>query len=222
MVYVDPFDRRIERAETWIDGAHKQQDDPDAQIIFFWIAFNALYGVEPLAPITDAPKATKQFEMFFVHLLKCDKDEAIQREVWDELADPICRLMRNHFVFSPFWKYQYGTIKRDAAWRRQFNEANRKFWNAWWEKNVLQVLMGIFERLYVLRNQLMHGGARWQSGRNGPQVRDGLAILLALVPILVKVMKSCEREGWGELAFPPIDDPNEFDTEECSPPLPSP
>ena len=34
----------------------------------------------------------------------------------------------------------------------------------------------VFDRLYVLRNQLVHGGSTWNSGINRTQVRDGAAI----------------------------------------------
>ncbi|MDE2803089.1 MAG: HEPN domain-containing protein [Chloroflexota bacterium] len=219
MVYVDPFDRRIERAETWIRRAKREPGDHDTQVIFHWIAFNALYGVEPLAPATDAPKATKQFETFFNNLLACDKDDAIAKAIWDELTDPVCRLMRNYFVFSTYWKYQSGRIR---GWRKPFEDANSEFWSAWWKKDVHGVLNGLFERLYVLRNQLMHGGARWDGGKNRTQVENGSKVLSALVPVFVKIVQSCPGTDWGPLAFPPIDDPNSFDTEECSPPLYSP
>ncbi|WP_425067816.1 hypothetical protein [Reyranella sp.] len=38
----------------------------------------------------------------------------------------------------------------------------------------------ILDRLYVLRNQLLHGGATWNSSVNRSQVRDGAAVLSRL------------------------------------------
>ena len=50
------------------------------------------------------------------------------------------------------------------------------------------VLGIVFDRLYVLRNQLVHGGATWNSQINRAQIEDGVAILGTLVPLILAVM----------------------------------
>ena len=40
----------------------------------------------------------------------------------------------------------------------------------------------------MLRNQLVHGGATWQSSANREQIRDAVAFLQYLVPIMIDVM----------------------------------
>ena len=47
----------------------------------------------------------------------------------------------------------------------------------------------LFDRLYVLRNQLVHGGATWNSSVNRGQVKAGAEILAFLVPVFVDVDK---------------------------------
>lgn len=42
------------------------------------------------------------------------------------------------------------------------------------------VLMILFDRLYVLRNQIIHGGATWNSSVNRDQVRDGARTVIVL------------------------------------------
>ena len=56
---------------------------------------------------------------------------------------------------------------------------------------IVTVLSIVFDRLYVLRNQLVHGGATWNSQVNRQQLRDGVAILGTLVP-LIEMAASCE------------------------------
>ena len=51
----------------------------------------------------------------------------------------------------------------------------------------------VFDRLYVLRNQLVHGGATWNSSVNRAQVRDGAAILGFLLPVFVDLMMDNPR-----------------------------
>ena len=63
--------------------------------------------------------------------------------------------------------------------------------------NTREVLNIIFDRLYVARNQVMHGGATWKLGRNREQIRDGVKILSALVPLFVGLMESNPQIDWG-------------------------
>ena len=60
----------------------------------------------------------------------------------------------------------------------------------------------VFDRLYVLRNQLVHGGATWNSAVNRDQVRDGASILGFLMPVFVDVMMDNPHEDWGRPFYP--------------------
>ena len=62
----------------------------------------------------------------------------------------------------------------------------------------------VFELLYVLRNQLVHGGATWNSSANRAQVKDGAAILSFLMPIFVDIMMDNSNEDWGTPHYPVI------------------
>ena len=64
-------------------------------------------------------------------------------------------------------------------------------------QDTARTLSFVFDRLYVLRNQLVHGGATWNSAVNRDQVRDGAAILGSLVPVFVDVMMDNPHGDWG-------------------------
>lgn len=66
------------------------------------------------------------------------------------------------------------------------------------------VLGVVFDRLYLLRNQLVHGGATWNSKVNRQQVRDGANLMGSLVPIVIGVMVERPEAGFGEAAFPVV------------------
>ena len=68
-----------------------------------------------------------------------------------------------------------------------------------------RILSLLFDRLYVLRNQILHGGATWSSSVNRPQVRDGAAIMGFLLPAFVKVMMDHPGEPWGANYYPVVD-----------------
>lgn len=70
---------------------------------------------------------------------------------------------------------------------------------------VLKVVLSIvLDRLYVLRNQLVHGGATWDSHANREQLRDGAAILGQLVPAILHLMMRDDAPDLGEVAYPMI------------------
>ena len=68
------------------------------------------------------------------------------------------------------------------------------------------VLSILFDRLYVLRNQLLHGGATWNSAANRSQVRDGAAILCHLLPLFIDLMMDNPHEDWAMPLYPVIED----------------
>ena len=66
------------------------------------------------------------------------------------------------------------------------------------------VLSIVFDRLYVLRNQLLHGGATWNSQVNRQQISDGANILGTLVPLIIALMIAHPELDFGEILYPPI------------------
>ena len=62
----------------------------------------------------------------------------------------------------------------------------------------------LFDRLCVLRNQVLHSGATWNSSVNCNQVRGGAAIMGFLVPISVKVMMDHTGERFGGNHYPVV------------------
>ena len=67
------------------------------------------------------------------------------------------------------------------------------------------VLSILFDRLYVLRNQLVHGGATWNGSVNRAQVGDGARIMAFLVPLFVSLMLENPGEPWGAPRYPPLE-----------------
>ena len=73
------------------------------------------------------------------------------------------------------------------------------------DSDTARVLSFVYDRLYVLRNQLVHGGSTWNSSINRAQVRDGAAILGFLLPVFVDIMMDNPTENWGRPFYPVID-----------------
>jgi hypothetical protein len=67
-----------------------------------------------------------------------------------------------------------------------------------------KVLSIVFDRLYVLRDQPVHGGAIWNSAVNRAQVKDGAAIMKAVTPNLIDLMLDHPEIDSGEILCPVI------------------
>lgn len=66
------------------------------------------------------------------------------------------------------------------------------------------VLYEVFVRLYTLRNQLMHGGATWNSSVNRAQLRDGRALLARVLPVMLGVMMDHPDQFQGRPFYPVV------------------
>ena len=68
-----------------------------------------------------------------------------------------------------------------------------------------KLLSILFDRLYVLRNQLVHGGATWNSEVNREQVRDCAAILGCVLPVFIDLMMDHPEEDWPMPHYPVVE-----------------
>ena len=99
-------------------------------------------------------------------------------------------------MFSPFWQHHNG-IGGYEDWEERYRASERRFVRALQVRDTVGVLSLVFDRLYVLRNQIVQGGATWNSRVNRDQVRDGAAILAFLMPVFVDVIMDYPGEDWG-------------------------
>lgn len=179
-------------------------DGMDARFIFLWIAFNAVYADMEYAD-NDTPERRVQ-EKYFNELTKHDRDRRIYDALWNRFSGPIRQLMANRYVFAPYWHYQNGR-EDHGDWEEKMGNEGKRFKREMGDMETSKVLKRVFDRLYVLRNQLIHGGATWNSSKNRSQVRDGTAILGFLLPIFIDIMIENPGGDWGNHPYyPPIDE----------------
>jgi len=193
---------RVHRSLSWIGRAETCIDDDDARFIFLWIAFNAAYADErEFQSIQTGERVA--FLDFFGRLVDVDKSNRIYNAVWKKFSGPIRLLMENPYIFSPFWQHHNG-IDGYEDWETRFQTSSDLFKKAFQNGNTARVLSQVFERLYVLRNQIVHGGSTWNSGVNRTQVRDDSAILAFLMPIFIDLMMDNHASNWGRPFYPVV------------------
>jgi hypothetical protein len=111
--------------------------------------------------------------------------------------------IKNPYVSHWFWDFQRGTLS-ESDWKQRFEWSCTNAERALTRKNAVVFIGILFDRLYVLRNQLMHGGATFESVVNREQLRSGVQILEQLVPVIIYLVMQNSTEEWGEPCFPPI------------------
>jgi hypothetical protein len=193
------FGLRVHRSISWIGRSEAESDDAAATFLFLWIAFNAAYADE-----RDVRGEREAFAWFFGMFRDLDGSGRIYDAVWSRFPGAIRLFLENRFVFGPFWSHQNG-ITGYEDWEDRFNAAKRAFHAALAAQDTARILSMLFDRLYVLRNQLIHGGATWNSKVNRDQLRDGAEILGCLVPIMVDIMMDNSSEDWGRPFYPVVE-----------------
>lgn len=190
---------RVHRALSWLNKS-EQCDDLDSKFIFLWVSFNAAYAQDTECLNLNE---TQSFTQFLEKLNSLDHQKRIYNLLWNEFPNSIRVLLNNKFVFQPFWLFHNGQIS-EQEFKNKFSEA-KQFANIALAKNETAKLTStVLQRLYTLRNQLMHGGATWNSGANREQLKDAVQFLSQLVPFIIDIMMDNPNELWGDAHYPPV------------------
>ena len=199
---------RVHRALSWLKRAEQEgnatsAEDPDAQFIFLWIAFNAAYATDIAEDYFSSEQET--FRAFLEKLLTLDRDRRLSDLVWRQFTGPIRELLKNRYVFREFWLSHKGTLATDA-WQPRFEAANRNALDALAANDTLKLLGTVLARIYTLRNQIVHGGSTWHGSVNRDQVRDCARFMAALVPVIIEIMMENPQTLWGDAVYPVVAD----------------
>lgn len=89
-------------------------------------------------------------------------------------------------------------------WEDGFASSKKAALSAVMQGDTTKVLGIVFDRLYVLRNQLVHGGATWSSQVNRAQLADAVTILGTLVPLMLAVMMHHPDQDYGDALYPVV------------------
>ena len=189
---------RLHRAISWLKSAEKQEENLDLKFISLWVSFNACYAVD-LNGIISKPEKTKLRD-FTSSLVQFDRTR-LYNLFWGKYSGPVKVLIENKFVFEKFWEYNRGEAN---DYLPVFNKSIASATNCLSKQNIEGLIEIVLERLYTLRNQLIHGGATYNSKLNRSQLRDACNIMQLLVPIIIDIMLENGEHDWGEIAYPVV------------------
>lgn len=196
-----PLSLRVHRTLSWLGRAEQEEDD-DLRFILLWIGFNAAYSGHLGNDIGSPEQAA--FQAYFRALVDLDRAHRINDAIWHRFSQEVRLFLGNRFVFRRFWDFHNGDPAA-ADWEAELARESKRAFQAVSRSNTALVLAILFDRLYVLRNQLVHGGATWHSRANRNQIRDGAKILGWLLPLFVDLMMDHPQRDWGAPRYPVVE-----------------
>ena len=211
---------RIQRALSWlVRDMELQLSDPDVSFILHWIAFESIYGTDQVMRkrkgSTVVVSTVNEIMEFLVKLEQLDTDrqrlsEAILR-VWKD----VIALFKNPFINPMSWTNYYKGTTKAGPKHNPFKYQKITLLSKDKLADPIQLnmfLKNMFQRLYLLRNQLFHGNATYKGNEyhaRSEQIHSGAKVLQALIPMLLLIMIDSmeldnEQDHWGLIPYPRI------------------
>ena len=192
---------RFRRAQAWLNQAKIWQRECKsaceaeakdrllcAEFISLWIAYDALSGRK--YPNLSGVEGTKVFFREIEN--KCRAQEKFLRGNLEKLEDTIESLITLDKAYSEFWEER----KSPPLWLNdEIRDSIRR--------NPITALRLIFERIYVVRNQVFHGAHTIGGSWGKEQVELSAAILRVIVPIIKRMMEESKAD-WKAIRFPRV------------------
>ena len=185
---------RIWRGLSWLERSESAAN-MEGRFMSLWIAFNAVYGYLEDDGFNAPDHAA--WQAFLASIAKADVQGHLAQILWAQQVN-VLRLIDSKYQFRPFW---LGHPDAEEKLKRSVKQAIMHF-NG---RSVVGVLEELFERLYVLRQQVFHGAATASSKLNRRAMKLGTGILAAVIPAIIVIMINVGPEAeWGEVCFPPM------------------
>ena len=113
----DDLNLRLRRVLSWLERAESEYEaqDFDAAFIFYWIAFNAMYG--RLVSSRADGEERRQRHKCFETVVSTDSESVIYATIWSVLRDEIERMLENRYVYRFYWDHRNNrSMHRDCCW----------------------------------------------------------------------------------------------------------
>lgn len=193
-----PTNIRFHRACSWMQRAElATKDDLDFALLSHWIAFNSLYGQWDHAAKEPLPDSDC-WRRFIERMLHLDGGGHIV-DALVENKPLVMSIFEDEFLSRFFW--QEPTGKRASQSKKTMFDSRTWFIQGSW----LLILDRLFERIYLLRCQLVHGASTFNSSLNRTSIRHCYQAMDHLMRVFLQVwIKFGSDEEWGVMCYPPL------------------
>ena len=195
---------RVYRALSWLEKPGEQKD-LETRFIFAWIAFNALYGQarEGLPTARSQPNYGggdhDEYVNFLHRLAQLDGDLLMRSAT--KIHSFLRELVGCKYLYFCYWRNM-------PDWPESLEKDVTGFGKAMERRNAGKIYSLAFDRLYVMRLQLLHGGATFGGHVNRKTLQLCEVVLRHLMQVILEVMIKHGLElDWGDCAYPPRDQP---------------
>lgn len=200
----DPLRLRIHRSLSWLVQSEKLAGvSADCCFMTLWVAFNAAYGKD-MGPV-DCAGDRAGYKEFIGTVCTLDTNGVIGNALFSSFSSSVRVLLENRFCYQPFWNAVNGRVSmKDASAR--FCVDRHKAYQALEQGDHSRLLGIVADRIYTLRNQILHGGATCESSANRKVVATATEILKKVVPAILIVMMEHPEHVWGAPIYPYLKD----------------
>ena len=188
---------RLHRSLSWYKRSTEVTDDNDARFIFLWIGFNATYT--GLGNFENQVYEKNLFNKYFKNLVDNDEKNFIYEYIWKKYTSTIRSVLTNEYLLPSYWKNYKENYN---VWIDEYEKEKKLVNKALSENNSLTILNILFERLYILRNQIFHGNSTWNSKVNREQLDKCVKLLNEIIPVFLTIMMTNPNVDWGEIIVP--------------------
>ena len=198
---------RTRRAISWL-GRAEAEKDADVHFIFLWVCFNALYARLPRAKPGENERGPTEWSMFNTYFetlvgLGGGANERICA-VFDSKQIESEELLDNRFVFADFWNCQHYKKPSERGWKAKKKSELDSFRKKRKRREAAPMLKAVFSRIYVMRNQMMHGSTAKDSELARLQLQHGTKLMESLLPIFIDLMLDEPGRKWGAVYYPRV------------------
>ena len=195
---------RLQRADSWIQAASDlSPDQMHEAFIFHYIAFNCMYGRRKYEG--DHTQIQEDLKVFFSKLLVMHEKDIRQGGTILKDALSACQqdgavLIRDRFLANRYWR----DTQPSTALQTKLNKEAIGALEALAEGEYGEYLSTVFQRISVLRNQIMHGCATYGARSYGRgSLTKSLRVLRLLVPAFYRLMRQYGHDlTWDPIPYP--------------------
>lgn len=191
---------RLHRSLSWLDRSQQftEDQDIDLQLVCLWIAFNGLYG--RWDDDRREPQADRAcWRAFLDHLLDLDATGYIAAMLQQQ-RDLVLQILDDEYLSGYFWEEPSG-IRAAKSKKAKFDARTWYLEHRW-----SMILDRLAERVYLMRCQLVHGAATYNSILNRQSLNSCVTMLRHLLNAALLVMfDHGTDEDWGTMCYPPLD-----------------
>lgn len=190
------FKVRIYRALSW-GQASMLENRLDDKLIKLWISFNSLYG----SGFVDK----KEVRAFLESLISVDNKKIFKNKLM-LMSNEIKNFISIPELYDVYWSDEkLGRREREAK-AQQIIERNKSKYLLFVSNgnNANEILEDVFYLIYLLRNQIFHGSAAYDSEENKVLKQRSINMLEAFIPDIIEIMIDNYDYNWHEVKYKPI------------------